>query len=249
MLNKILIISTFLFYIVKVQSCKTNQKNERLLDFISIKKTTRLPIISDQFELKYLYDTSYIIYYKQYVMVTTIVNYGIANKDTSVNFDKTEYFVYRLGDSDGFYYKSLAEKYDRKINVDTFLAKSDFSNHDFYIDTTLINISLIKSINKNEIVENFVSKNTNALGCYDTGYFYFTKDFPDKVYNLSKKFQTNEGLKLTRFRFVPGCLINKIKINKENKSPRFDYWIKRDTIQNITEVLTFIDNFSKKDLN
>ncbi|MBS4043793.1 MAG: hypothetical protein KGZ59_08250 [Chitinophagaceae bacterium] len=199
-------------------------------------------------------DTNYIIYYKNFIVITEKVEnsndkiYLQSNRVIKHRYSSFEYFVYKTGWDSGYYYKKINDSLPTKISIVEKLKINDFSDYDFYVITNDIKFINEKKINSNELEKEFVSKNLNALGCYDTGYFYFTKDFPDKVYNLSKKFQTNEGLKLTRFRLKPGCLINEIKINNENKSPSFDYWITKDTLQNISEVLTLIDNFSKKNL-
>jgi hypothetical protein len=232
--------------------CCSYSKNSPKNTFQEIKQFKllySLPTLSADNKLITITDSQYIIYYKDLVLYKfpytkeyssnlfdsagEIIEHKIIRTDTNFH-----YLIYRKGELSGYAFDSTQDQKGRRVLVDSFL-KTRFMVVDRYIFNS--NDSLINKTQEpnNAIQETYLRTFKNDKWDCDTNQLFFSDQFKNIDFSLSKKLDSIKGIKLFKIRQISNgnpknenfffqqkreLLIELIEIPFDNSKEIVDFW-------------------------
>jgi hypothetical protein len=190
-------------------------------------------------------DTIPIFYFDDYVLYNIPYRITFENSDSLISEGKKfSYFMFRKKDKYGFLFDSLKlNSRTNKVNVDSFLFQRCYlTNFDSGYDSLIENKSDKKD---HTALKKYIPKKYYGESYYDSSYYYYSEEFNDIDYILSKQLDKRDGMKLYRVRLLYNEKVS-IKYNFTLPKRELLYEIEKYAISDYEEILDFFKQFQKE---
>lgn len=182
-------------------------KESRMNEYKAAMVSVTIPVLASDTLLKDVRDSFYVIGYKDYVICRFPADF-IADKEyldsagNSMHYEiisqksRNEYFIYRKGQSEGFYFDSLTDKSPEIKEVKETVDKNISLNCDLLLksDDSLIEK---KYFTEQSYMEKYIRPNRKEKSDFDTASFFFDSSYNEIDFTFCPELDRLKGCKLT----------------------------------------------------
>lgn len=204
-----------------------------------------IPILKLTGELLNITDSVSIFYYYDDILYQFPYTYTLENENTILSQEiKYKYFVYRKGESYGYYYDSLNSKNFRKLPVDSLLGLKAFVGNKFWDKNNYSLVGVRNNEDNYTLIEKYVTKIKPDETYSDTAILYFTDKLRNIEYSFSNELENAKKLKLCKIRILYNSQFYK-GYSFRFPQREFSFELKEDTVANPMMYILLFNRFNK----